>query len=258
MESVKRSAKTPGFTAIVLAAGSGSRMHTGTKKQFLELCGKPMVVYSLEAFEQNANISSIVMVVGKEDLEYALQLCLLYQIRKVKQIVEGGDMRFRSVYNGLKSVPEGTDYVLIHDGARPLLSQNLINQCCSTVVMSRACVAGVPVKDTIKVVDDNGFAVQTVERAHLWAVQTPQAFSAPLLTEAYGKLFETIAAYHSDERVITDDAVIVESMTDCRVRIVQGDYHNIKVTTPEDLVIAEAFLREGGAEDGEAETDSQR
>lgn len=253
MESVRRPGKTPVFTAIVLAAGSGSRMHMGTKKQFLELCGKPMVVYSLEAFEQNANISSIVLVVSKEDIDYALNLCMLYQIRKVKQIVEGGSVRFRSVYNGLKSLPEGTDYVLIHDGARPLLSQTLINQCCSTVVMSRACVAAVPVKDTIKVVDDNGFAVQTVDRAHLWGVQTPQAFSASMLIEAYEKLFETIAAYHSDESVITDDAVIVENMTDCRVRIVQGDYHNIKVTTPEDLIVAEAFLRESGSGAEEAD-----
>ena len=230
------------FTAVVLAAGSGSRMKSGVKKQYMDLCGKPVIIHSLEAFEANKYISSIVLVVGKGEIPYAMNLCLKFNIRKVRNIVEGGDMRFRSVYNGIAAAPENTSYVLIHDGARPLISDELIDRICDYVVMTRACVAAVPVKDTIKSGDSKGFCVKTLDRSNLWQVQTPQAFSFSLIKQAYKKLFETIEKYHPDERTITDDAVIVENMTDCRVRFVSGDYRNIKITTPEDLLIARAFL----------------
>ena len=240
--------KKPKYTAIVLAAGSGSRMHSEVKKQYMELCGKPVVVHSLERFEQSEWIDSVILVVGHEDLQYALNLSLQYGLRKVKNIVEGGAQRYQSVYNGVKVADPDTDYLLIHDGARPLVSEDLIARCCSEVAEYKACVAAVPVKDTIKTSDTDGYAVQTPDRSRLWAVQTPQAFSYPLFVEAYRKLFETIRAYQSDASKITDDAMIVEGMADRRVKLIEGDYRNLKITTPEDMAIAEALLREEGKE----------
>lgn len=235
------------YTAIVLAAGSGSRMHSEVKKQFMELSGVPLVVHSLRQFEAHELIDSVILVTGREDLEYALSMTMKYELRKVKNIVEGGSQRFRSVYNGLKTVNPETDYVLIHDGARPLLSRELITRCCTEVLLSRACVCAVPVKDTIKECDGDGFAARTLDRSRLFAVQTPQTFSYPVFLSAYQKLYETIEAYHPDESKITDDAMIVESMSDQQVRIIPGEYRNIKVTTPEDLLIAEALLRAEGS-----------
>ena len=236
-------AEHPCFAAIVLAAGSGLRMNSDTKKQFMMLGDAPIVIHSLRAFEYNRNISSIVLVTGKEDMQYALELCTAYGISKVHDIAEGGNTRFRSVYNGIRSVPEGTDYVLIHDGARPLVSDGLINRCCDLVTGYKACVAAVPATDTIKVGDASGYAVETLDRSRLWSIQTPQAFSYPLIMDAYDKLFVTINTYGSDETKITDDAVIVESMSSYRIKLVNGDRDNIKITTPEDLVIAEALYK---------------
>lgn len=232
------------YTAIVLAAGNGSRMRAEQKKQYMELCGMPLVVHALKRFEECGLIDSVILVTGHEDLQYALSLSLQCGLRKVKNIVEGGDQRYKSVYNGLRVVEPDTDYVLIHDGARPLVSEEVIRRCCAGVLRYQACVAAVPVKDTIKRADAEGYAAETPDRSRLYAVQTPQAFSYPLFLEAYRKLFDTIMNYHPDESRITDDAMIVEGMTDCRVRLVEGDYRNLKVTTPEDLVLAKALLEE--------------
>ena len=232
------------FTAMVMAAGTGSRMHSDEKKQFMALLGEPTILYSLRAFQNDPRISSIVVVTGKEDIDRVLKICFSNGIRKISNIVEGGSQRFRSVANGLRVVPGDTDYVLIHDAARPLIDGALIGRICENAVLYRACVAAVPVKDTIKQADENGFTIRTIDRAGLWSVQTPQAFSFDLIRKAYDKLFATIEAYHPDESKITDDAVIVENMSDCRVRMVMGDYKNLKITTPEDLVLAEAFLKE--------------
>ena len=147
----------PSFTAVVLAAGSGLRMRSDIKKQFMLLGDVPIVIHSLRAFDLNKNISSTVLVTAEEDLEYAASLCAQYGIKKVREIAEGGDTRFRSVYNGIRSAAAGTDYILIHDGARPLLSQGLIDRCCDFVTGYKACVPAVPVTDTIKVGDKNGY-----------------------------------------------------------------------------------------------------
>ncbi|HIU88538.1 MAG TPA: 2-C-methyl-D-erythritol 4-phosphate cytidylyltransferase [Candidatus Avilachnospira avistercoris] len=232
------------YTAIVLAAGSGLRMRSEVKKQFMELEGAPVVIHSLRAFENNANISSIVLVTAKEDMDYAAKLCLSFGLRKVRDITEGGNTRFRSVYNGIRTAPPDTDYVLIHDGARPLLSQGLINRCCDFVPGYKACVAAVPVTDTIKTGDQNGYAVETLDRGRLWSIQTPQAFSYPLIMDAYNKLFVTINEYASDESKITDDAVIVESMSSYRVKLILGDNYNIKITNPEDMTVAKALYKD--------------
>ena len=232
----------PRYAAIVLAAGVGSRMRSDTKKQFMPLCGVPVVIHALKAFDENSNISSIVLVTGREDMEYARMLCMEYGIKKLSSIAEGGSTRFRSVYNGLRCVSAETDYVLIHDGARPLVSEFLINRCCDYVTGYKACVAAIPASDTIKTGDGSGYAVETLDRASLYIVQTPQAFFYPLIMDAYDRLFVTVNEYQSDESKITDDAVIVESMSSYRVKFVNGDKCNIKITTPEDMIIAEALL----------------
>lgn len=232
------------ISAIVLAAGSGRRMNSGEKKQFMDLCGIPVVIHSLLAFEKNDNIDSVVVVTAKEDVHRMLMLSLRYNLRKVKNIAEGGDMRFKSVYSGLNAVDADTDYILVHDGARPLLSQELIDRCCEYVSIYKACVAAVPVTDTIKIADDRMFIRETVDRSRLWAVQTPQAFSYSIFMKAYDKLYNTIREYNSDPSRITDDAMIVENMGDTSVHFVPGDYSNIKITTPEDMIIAGAFIRE--------------
>ncbi len=226
-----------------MAAGSGTRMNTETKKQFLNLCGKPVVAYSLSAFQQNKNIDSIVLVVPKGYVDESVSMCIRYGFTKVRNITEGSDKRFKSVFNGLQAAPPDTDYVLIHDGVRPMITQELIDRCCRFVLMTRACVAAVPVTDTIKRANIHGFAVETLDRSTLWSIQTPQAFSYPLLLEAYKSLNRTLKEYGTDESKITDDAVIVENMTDCHVRIVVGDPKNIKITTPNDMIVAEAYLK---------------
>ena len=243
MDEIKKEPEKRKITAVVLAAGSGSRMQSAEKKQFMDLCGTPVVIHSLMAFEKNKNIDNVVVVTAKEDVHRMLLLSLRYNLRKVKNIAEGGDMRFKSVYSGLKTVSGDTDYVLIHDGARPLISQELIDRCCEYVSIFKACVAAVPVTDTIKIADDKMFIKETVDRSRLWAVQTPQAFSYSLIMRAYNKLYDTIREYNSDPSRITDDAMIVENMGDCRVHFVPGEYSNIKITTKEDMVTAAAFIR---------------
>lgn len=236
------SVNKPKYTAIVMAAGSGERMKSSVRKQFMPLCGMPVVAHSLKAFEENENISSVVLVIPKGCGDDALAMCIRYGFSKVRNITEGSDKRFKSVYNGLLSVPEDTDYVLIHDGVRPMLTKELIDRSCKYVLMTRACVAAVPVTDTIKRANSHGFAVETLDRSTLWSIQTPQSFSFPLLLEAYKSLNKTIEEYGTDQDKITDDAVIVENMTDCHVRIIEGDPRNIKITTPNDLIIASAYL----------------
>ena len=235
----------PKFTAVIMAAGSGTRMKSETKKQFIEINGMPIVAYSIKAFQENDNIDSIVIVIPKGSADDTLAMCIRMGFSKVKSIAEGSDKRFKSVYNGLLSVPPDTDYVLIHDGVRPMIDKALIDRCCKYVVMTRACVAAVPVTDTIKRANSQGFAVETLDRSTLWSIQTPQAFSYPLLLDAYKSLNKTLEEYGTDESRITDDAVIVENMTDCHVRIIEGDPKNIKITTPNDLIVAATYLMNG-------------
>lgn len=245
--------KKPIYTAMVMAAGSGTRMHSDVKKQFMELCGMPVAAHSIKAFQENESIRSIVLVIPKGCSDESLNMCIKYGFTKVKNIVEGSDERFKSVYNGLLATPSDTDYVLIHDGVRPMIDQELINRCCRYVQLTRACVAAVPVTDTIKLADKDGFAARTLDRKLLWSIQTPQSFSYPLLLDAYKSLYETIQSYGSDTSVITDDAVIVENMSNTRVRIIRGDVQNIKITTPGDMIIAKAFLEDRAKKQAEEE-----
>ena len=238
-EEVKYMAK---YAAVVLAAGSGKRMNSDIPKQYMNLKGKPVIYYSLKAF-QDCGFSSVILVCGKDDVEYCQKnIIKKYKLTGVTAVVPGGKERYHSVYEGLKAVQDA-DYVFIHDGARPMINTEIIERLKEAVVKEDAAVAGMPVKDTIKIVDDDAYVNDTPERKYVWQVQTPQCFSYSLIYEAYSNIIQdeeegwTIPA-------ITDDAMVLEYATDHEVKMVEADYRNIKITTPEDLAIALVFLTE--------------
>lgn len=225
------------ITAIVLAAGSGKRMNSNVHKQYMMLAEKPVLYYALKAFDESA-VTDIVLVTGAGEVEYCQkEIVERYGIKKVRVIVEGGKERYHSVHEGLKAAT-GSDYVLIHDGARPLVTTDIIARSIEAAKESRACVVGMPVKDTIKVVGDDGCAKETPNRSTLWQVQTPQSFSYALIADAYEKVIA------SGDSTVTDDAMVLERMTGQKVRVIEGSYRNIKITTPEDLLVAEAYLKD--------------
>ena len=209
------------FTAIVLAGGTGKRMHSHIHKQYLELAGKPVLYYALKTFEKS-DVTDIVLVTGAGEETYCK--C---------EIID----KYHSVYAGLCAA-KGADYVLIHDGARPLVTADIIRRSMEAVKEYRACVAGMPVKDTIKIADEKGYAKLTPERSKVWQVQTPQSFSYSLVYEAYQKILA------DEDSAITDDAMVVERMTNQPVKLIEGSYRNIKITTPEDMMIAEMYLKQ--------------
>jgi 2-C-methyl-D-erythritol 4-phosphate cytidylyltransferase len=221
-------------TAIVLAAGQGKRMGTSIQKQYLEIGGKPVLYYALQTFEESPLIDEVVLVVGAGQEEFCRsEIVNKYQFSKIRTIVEGGAERYHSVWNGLQNVANG--YVFIHDGARPFISEAILERAYQMVKECKACVVGVPVKDTIKLADQEGFVAETPNRSLLWSVQTPQVFETQLVKEAYAKLMEEKCSG------VTDDAMVVELMLGTKVKLVEGAYENIKITTPEDLKIAEIF-----------------
>ena len=223
--------------AIVLAAGNGSRMKSKTAKQYLPVDGKPLIYYALEQF-QKSPVDSIVLVVSQGQEEYCRkEIAERYGFSKIIAIVAGGKERYDSVYAGLTALT-GCDYVLIHDGARPLLDQEIIGRVIDEVLKSKACIAAMPVKDTIKIANEENDAIATPDRSSLWQIQTPQAFEYSLIKEAYEKILSQGASG------ITDDAQILERATGKYCKLVNGSYRNIKVTTPEDLLVAEAFLKD--------------
>lgn len=227
------------ITAIVLAAGSGSRMKSKTKKQFMEIKGKPVIWYSLFEFEKS-RVDEIILVTGKEDIDYCKkEIVEKYNLKKIKNVVAGGSERYESVYNGLKEVTG--NIVLIHDGARPLINNEIIERSIEGTIKSDACVVGVPAKDTIKRANKEGYIIDTPNRSELWITQTPQSFKTDLVKMAYKKMKEELEKGNTTLN-ITDDAMVVEEFTTNQVRFVQGDYKNIKVTTPEDIDIAELFI----------------
>ena len=224
------------FAAVVLAAGRGKRMESSVHKQYLLLHEKPVLYYALKAFEESP-VQEIVLVVGKGEIEYCQkEIVEKYGFSKVRKIVSGGAERYNSVWNGLQQITEEDGFVYIHDGARPFVDDAMIERAYSCVEETNACVAGMPVKDTIKVVDEKNYVKGTPERKTLWLVQTPQVFNIQLIKEAYQKLI--------NEKIenATDDAMVVEQMMGHTVKLYPGAYENIKITTPEDLLVAEAFL----------------
>lgn len=225
-------------TAIVLAGGNGSRMKSNIPKQFIHINDRPIIYYSLLAFEQCQFIDNIILVTRSEDMEYCRkEIVDKYGFNKVVQIVPGGVERYLSVYNGLIHAAQ-SDYVWIHDGARPCVSIEMLDRLQASVIKYNAVVAAVPSKDTIKIADDNQLVQNTPDRSHVWNVQTPQVFGTEYLSEAYSRLMA--------EKVnvaITDDAMIMEQFGNVPVRLEMGDYSNIKVTTPEDIEIVKNYLK---------------
>lgn len=221
--------------AIVLAAGSGKRMDSTVSKQYLELGGRPLLYYALRAFERSL-VDEVVLVVPDGDEMYCrTQIVDKYGFHKVKYVIKGGAERYQSVYEGL-CVLEGCGYVFIHDAARPFLTTGIIERSWQAVRTYRACVVGMPAKDTIKIADDEGFTQYTPDRSRVWITQTPQVFEYKLIRDAYDRLME------QEKCAVTDDAMVLEQMFGMKAKWVEGSYYNIKVTTPEDLPVAETFL----------------
>lgn len=242
-------------TAIILAAGQGKRMGSDIAKQFLLLRGKPVLYYTLKNFEESI-VDEMILVTGRGQEEYCQrEIVDAYGISKVKKIVSGGKERYHSVARGLDAADEGAfvkkqagavpascDYVLIHDGARPFATPEMIKRGILAAQKYDACVIGMPVKDTIKISDRDGFAADTPKRSLVWQIQTPQIFSFSLIKRAYKELLLKEEELLKQGISITDDAMAVELFLGRKVKLIEGSYHNIKLTTPEDLKIAEALL----------------
>lgn len=230
-------------TAIVLAGGSGRRMNSAVKKQFLEIKDKPLLYYSLKAFEDSF-IDEVILVASEEDKEYCnKEIIEKYGFQKIKKIVPGGKERYHSVANGVMAAGV-CDYIFIHDGARPFVSHEMLDRLLEEVQHSGACVAGMPVKDTIKIADADGFIETTPRRDLVWMIQTPQVFTYELIYKAYNLLLKEETSLVEKGISITDDAMVVETLLGEKVKLVEGSYKNIKITTPEDISVAEGFLQD--------------
>ena len=220
---------------VIVAAGTGSRMNMGINKQFIKLEGKEIIAYTIEKFYNNSNIEDVVVVVKEDESEFFKKEILdKYNFKNVK-IAYGGKERQDSVYNGLKLLDEKCDVVLIHDGARPFVSDKIIDKSIEEAKEHKAIVVGVPVKDTIKVIDNDKNIVDTPNRSVLWAVQTPQTFDYNILIDAYKDAFK-------NKFYGTDDAMLVERIG-YKVKMLEGSYNNIKITTQEDLNVGSQILR---------------
>lgn len=230
-------------TAIVLAAGSGSRMKSDVAKQFMMLRGKPLIWYALNAVEQSEIIDDCILVTGEGDIPYVKkEIVEKYAFGKVTEVVAGGEERYASVANALRVTTNADGFIFIHDGARPFLSEEILKNTFEVVKEFHACVAAVPSKDTVKISDEEDFAIQTPDRKRVWNVQTPQVFDSLLIREAYERLYERLPKLKEQGIMVTDDASVVELFTNEKVKLVESSYKNIKITTPEDLLVAEAFL----------------
>ena len=227
-------------TAIVLAAGQGKRMHSKIQKQFLKIQGYPVLYYSLRCFQESPLIQDIILVTGEDALSYCKEeIVKKYGFTKVSNVIAGGKERYDSVYAGLCACKD-CRYVLIHDGARPFITEEIIERGLEKVKETGACVVGMPSKDTIKLSDAEGYVKETPDRKCVWTIQTPQIFSYALIREAHDSIRK------KDMSKITDDAMVIEHETGVKVALAEGSYQNIKITTSEDLYIAEAFLRQAG------------
>lgn len=224
-------------------------MGSSVAKQYMLLGDKPVIWYGLQAFTSSPVVDDIILTVGAGEIDYARrELVEKYGFSKVRRIVEGGVERYLSVCSALHPLREEEafaenrkGYIFIHDGARPLVTEKIIEDTLRAAEQFGACCAAVPVKDTIKISDEEGFAARTPRRSSLYAVQTPQVFSAPLILEAYARLEAA-----EDGEIPTDDAMVAEKFSGARVKLVEASYENLKITTPEDLALAAEILQKRG------------
>ncbi|HEX9061870.1 MAG TPA: 2-C-methyl-D-erythritol 4-phosphate cytidylyltransferase [Clostridia bacterium] len=228
--------KTFKTSVVIVAAGKGTRMNSSINKQYIEIGNIPVLARTIKVFDDSPMIEDIILVTNKDDLKLCKDNIIdRFSFSKIRSITVGGSQRQESVYNGLCDVNKDTGIVLVHDGARPFVEESDIENCIKAAREYGAACISVPVKDTIKISDDKGFIEETPAREKLWAVMTPQGFQYDLLLEAHKKAM--------DEGFLgTDDAMLVER-TGTRVKLVMGSYKNIKITTPEDINIAEAILK---------------
>ena len=223
-------------TALVPAAGMGRRMGRAVAKQFLPLGDKPMLAHTLLAFQRSSQIDEIIPILSEEDMEHCLKDVIeAFHITKVRTLVVGGKERQDSVYHGIQKLEKDAAVVLVHDGVRPFVTAEMIGECVELARKGECVTVGVPLKDTIKKVDDQGRILQTLDRGRLWAIQTPQAFPVKVLVKAHEESFRKKFSG-------TDDATLVER-NGGTVRVIMGSYENIKITTPEDLILAEEIMK---------------
>ncbi|WP_411169510.1 2-C-methyl-D-erythritol 4-phosphate cytidylyltransferase [Clostridium sp. MB05] len=221
------------ISAIILAGGKGKRMSSKISKQYIELKGKPILYYTLTKFINCKEVDNIILVLPKDEIEFCKREILEIYSLKVDMIVEGGKERQDSVFNALMEIND-SEIILIHDGARPFTSEKIIKDGIKYAKLYGAAAPGVTPKDTIKVVDENGFSKHTPDRKDLFAIQTPQVFKLEVIKECHKKIKE-------ENISVTDDTMVVEHYNN-KVYLYNGDYTNIKVTTPEDLILAEKLL----------------
>ena len=225
-------------TAIILAAGKGKRMQSDIPKQYLEINGNTILYYTLKQFEESSLIDEIIIVTGVGEEEYCKKNIIdKYGLKKVTEVVVGGKERYHSVYNGLQKVREDVEYVFIHDGARPFVTQEILERAWEGVKKYKACVVGMPVKDTIKIVNETQQVKDTPDRSKVWMVHTPQVFEKKIIQTAYEKIIS------QEDNTITDDAMVVEKTLNYPIQLIEGSYKNIKITTPEDLELAKLYLK---------------
>lgn len=220
---------------VIVAAGTGSRMKKDINKQFIKLKNKEIVAHTIEKFYNSENIDDIVVVIREDEEEYFNKnIKEKYGFTNIK-VAHGGNERQDSVFNGIKMLKKECEVILIHDGARPFVTDDIIKRSINKANEYNAVVVGVKVKDTIKVVSDNGNIIDTPNRSYLWAVQTPQVFKYDIITKAYEDAYNN--NYYG-----TDDAMLVERIG-YNVKMIEGSYNNIKITTQEDLEFGEQILK---------------
>lgn len=232
-------------TAVLLAAGKGTRLGGDLPKQYRDIAGIPLAARSLEALASSEIITDIVMVIPEGDEEYIREHifpAVPEAAKKVRAFANGGAERYHSVANGLEAISWPCSYVFIHDGARPFIDHASLERLYEAVRECGAAVAGMPSKDTVKMAGEDGYVVSTPDRSHVWIIQTPQVFEKNLITEAYREMLQKLPELQAQGIHITDDAMVAEQMKKTRIRLVEASYRNIKITTPEDIAVAEAFL----------------
>lgn len=224
-------------SVIIAAAGMSNRMGSKINKQFIVIDNKPILAHTIEKFEACKYVDEIIVVSKEQEVEYCRkEIIRKYGYRKVTNIIKGGKERQDSIYNGIMALNERTDIVLTHDGARPFVRMESIVNGIKGALDYGSCVIGVPLKDTIKVIEEDNQVHHTPNRALLWAAQTPQCFQIDLLKEGY--------EYAISEGILgTDDSSLVEKKG-YPVKMIMGNYDNIKITTPEDLVVAQSIAKD--------------